>query len=133
MDRDLDRFEVEKELEIKTLPLSLSIPQDIKTIDILKIDVQGCELDVLIGSKNKITEDKPLIIVEIEDSQVSKFNNTANDIIEYLQNELHYDLYQMMTDWPSDFLCVPKNSKINTQFETFYLKPILTEKDRIRI
>lgn len=102
-------------------------------INFIKIDVQGCELDVLIGSKNKITEDKPLIIVEIEDSQVSKFNNTANDIIEYLQNELQYDLYQMMTDWPSDFLCVPKDSKINTQFQTFYLKPILTEKDRIRI
>ena len=48
-DRDLDRFEVEKELEIKTLPLSLSMPQDIETIDILKIDVQGLEFEILAG------------------------------------------------------------------------------------
>jgi FkbM family methyltransferase len=106
---------------------------DLPKINFIKIDVQGCELDVLMGSKNKIIEDKPLLIVEIEDSQVSKFNNTANDIIEYIQKELEYDLYQMMTDWPSDFLCVPKNSKINTEFKTFYLKPIFTEMDRTPI
>ena len=127
-DTSITKTKIGKDVEMVKID-DLNLPK----INFIKIDVQGCELDVLMGLKNKITNDKPLLIVEIEDSQVSKFNNTANDIIKYLQNELQYDLYQMMTDWPSDFLCVPKNSKINTQFKTFYLKPILTENDRIRI
>ena len=48
-ERNLERFEVEKELEIKTLPLSMSLPEKIETIDILKIDVQGLEFEILNG------------------------------------------------------------------------------------
>ena len=48
-ERNLDRFKIEQEIQIKTLPLSMSMPPEIKTIDILKIDVQGLEFEILSG------------------------------------------------------------------------------------
>jgi len=48
-DRDISRFAIEKEVQVETLPLSLSMPQEIDVVDILKIDVQGLEFEVLSG------------------------------------------------------------------------------------
>jgi len=48
-DRDLSRFAIEKEVQVETLPLSLSMPEEIDVVDILKIDVQGLEFEVLNG------------------------------------------------------------------------------------
>ena len=39
----------------------------IKTIDAVKIDVEGAELEVLIGGKRTINESKPSILIEIEE------------------------------------------------------------------
>jgi FkbM family methyltransferase len=99
---------------------SLNLP----TINFIKLDVQGCELPVLKGAKSKILKDKPVIIVEIEDFQLAKFGYTPQELISFIKKDLEYDMYQMITKYPADFLCVPKNSKINTQFKTFSLKQI---------
>jgi FkbM family methyltransferase len=94
------------------------------TINFIKLDVQGCELPVLKGAKNKILKDKPVMIVEIEDFQLAKFGYTPQQLISFIKDDLGYDMYQMVTKYPADFLCVPQNSKINTQFKTFNLKQI---------
>ena len=99
---------------------SLELP----VIKFIKLDVQGCELPVLKGAKNKILKDKPVMIVEIEDFQLAKFGYTPQQLISFIKEELDYDMYQMMTKYPADFLCVPKGSKINTKFETFTLNQI---------
>ena len=48
-ERNLDRFKIEHEVQIRTKPLSASVPPEIKNIDILKIDVQGMEFEILSG------------------------------------------------------------------------------------
>ena len=48
-ERNLDRFKIEHEVQIRTKPLSVSVPPEIKNIDILKIDVQGMEFEILSG------------------------------------------------------------------------------------
>lgn len=48
-ERNLDRFQIEHEIQVKTMPLSMSMPSEIKAIDILKIDVQGLEFEILHG------------------------------------------------------------------------------------
>ncbi len=48
-ERNLDRFKIEHEVQIRTKPLSVSVPPEIKNIDILKVDVQGMEFEVLSG------------------------------------------------------------------------------------
>ena len=99
---------------------SLELPK----INFIKLDVQGCELPVLKGAKNKILKDKPVMIVEIEDFQLAKFGYTPSDLISFIKEDLQYDMYQMMTKYPADFLCVPKGAKVNTNFKTFKLNQI---------
>ncbi len=48
-ERNLERFKIEHEVQIRTKPLSVSVPPEIKNIDILKIDVQGMEFEILSG------------------------------------------------------------------------------------
>lgn len=90
-------------------------------IKFIKLDVQGCELQVLKGAKNTIKKDKPALIVEIEPWQLAKFEVTPKQLIDYIKDELMYDIYQMVTKHPYDYLCVPKNSKINLNFNSFNL------------
>ena len=42
-------------------------------IDFLKIDVEGMEIDVLEGLKRTITEQRPRIFIEVDNSNVRKF------------------------------------------------------------
>lgn len=99
---------------------SLELPK----IKFLKLDVQGCELRALKGAKQLILRDKPCFIVEIESWQLKKFNCSPEDLIQFIKTELNYDIYQMMTKYPADFLCVPKDSKVNLNFKTFELKKV---------
>jgi hypothetical protein len=97
---------------------------ELPKINFIKLDVQGCELPVLKGAKNKILKDKPVMIVEIEDFQLAKFGYTPDELVSFIKEDLQYDMYQMMTKYPADFLCVPKDAKINTNFKTFKLNQI---------
>ena len=101
---------------------------DLPKIKFIKLDVQGHELMVLQGAKNKILHDKPFMIIEMEPHQVSKFGYTIEELITFIIIELKYDVYQMVTAYPFDFLCVPKNNKIDTTFETFKLIQIFLTK-----
>jgi len=47
--RELGRFRVEREIVIDTQTLSKSIPNEIRCIDILKIDIQGLEYEAISG------------------------------------------------------------------------------------
>lgn len=60
------------EIEIKTLDSF-----KFKEIDLIKIDVQGYEEQVLIGAKNTIAENKPILIVELITHKNSPPNETA--------------------------------------------------------
>lgn len=99
---------------------SLNLPK----INLIKLDVQGCELFALQGAKNKILNDKPIMVVEIEDFQLAKFGCTPSQLINFIKTDLGYDMYQMMTNYPVDFLCVPSNIKVNLQFKNFFLRKI---------
>ncbi len=59
-----------------------------KKINFIKCDVEGAELQVLVGGARRITKDKPAIMLEINDSLKS---DKASSIIEFLE-ELGYQL-----------------------------------------
>jgi FkbM family methyltransferase len=46
--------------------------KDIKKIDGIKIDVDGPELEVLLGLENVISKDKPKIVIEVHDQSFNK-------------------------------------------------------------
>ena len=93
-------------IEIKTLD-SLNIGN----IDFIKIDVQGYEKNVLLGAKKTIYEFKPIIIIEIENHQLRKFNYESSDLFKLLR-DLNYEIFLLDYYYPSDHVCVHKE-KIN--------------------
>jgi FkbM family methyltransferase len=64
---------------------AISIPS---RISFIKVDVEGMELSVLKGGKNKILKDKPLLYVE------NDRHDKSADLIEFVKNELNYKIYQ---------------------------------------
>ncbi len=59
---------------VETLPLDDLISE---TVDFLKIDVEGRELDVLLGANRILTRDRPLIFIEVTDGNIPDFLDLA--------------------------------------------------------
>jgi len=111
-------------IEIRTLD-SFQFPR----VDFIKIDVQGYEKYVLEGAKNTITTYKPMIIIEMEDHQLRKFNYGVVELFEQLRS-LGYYIYFLDYHYPSDHVCVHKDKldefiQINNQ----QIKPLTNSND----
>ena len=82
---------------------------EIDRIDFIKIDVEGFELDVLIGGKETINKFKPTMLIEINDATLSRQGISRNDIFAWLQenNYIYRNIYkeQGLTDSQLDIIC----------------------------
>lgn len=79
--------------------------ENIREIDVIKIDVDGIELDILKGAENLLMHNNSIIIVETNDDM---------RIVEFFQ-ELDYNIYDMKLNifdnseaLPLNIFCVPK-------------------------
>ena len=54
-------------------------------VKLIKCDVEGFELDVVLGGKELIQSQKPSLILEIEEKWTSRYNYTAKDIFDVLE------------------------------------------------
>lgn len=52
-----------------------------KKIGLIKIDTEGSEYDILVGSKNTINEHSPILVIEIQDEII--FNKINNFLVKY--------------------------------------------------
>jgi FkbM family methyltransferase len=77
--------EDEGETKIKVVTIDQIILKE-KNVDFIKIDVEGMELNVLIGAKNLIRANLPLILIETNTGNELELNNTSN-ILNYLSEE----------------------------------------------
>lgn len=59
--------------------------QNIKKLDVIKIDVDGFDFKVLKGSENLIKKFKPKIFVELNDVQLRANGNTVKDILNFMK------------------------------------------------
>lgn len=64
------------------------------TVSIIKIDVEGLELDVLKGASNTILKCKPILIVEISDQRTSTLS-PSNEIVDFINEFGFYKLYKL--------------------------------------
>ena len=100
-DNITETFEVNQ----KTLD---SINFNLKSLDILKIDVEGYSYNVLLGAKKTILKFSPVIQLELL-SHKKSFGNSREQIIQYLEN-LGYKLIgekkHYTTHIFSDVICV---------------------------
>lgn len=81
---------------------------DLENIDVIKIDVQGYETFVLLGSEKLIKIQKPIFIIEIESHQLGKFGYGISEIYN-LFKEYNYYMFLLDYHYPSDFVCVHKD------------------------
>lgn len=56
---------------------------DLHNVDIIKIDVEGYELPVILGSEKTISEWRPVVQVEMVDTQTRRFGYTCQDIYDW--------------------------------------------------
>ncbi|MGA1869109.1 MAG: FkbM family methyltransferase [bacterium] len=63
----------------------------ITQVNLVKIDVEGAELNILRGMRNTLQEQHPALLVEVHPQQIQTFNFSAPDIIDFL-SELNYQI-----------------------------------------
>jgi FkbM family methyltransferase len=110
-------FEKSEKVEIKKLDSF-----DFENVSVIKIDVQGFELDVIEGAEKTINKHRPVIFIEIEENQLQKYGKTSEDVIQKLEGFGYY-VQRFLEDLPFftesgkclDFFAVPKEKfDINT-------------------
>ena len=62
----------------------------IKKLNLMKIDVEGYEMKVLLGAKNIIQKYKPKLFIEIDDNNLKDQKSSAQQLIKFLE-ENYYD------------------------------------------
>ena len=73
--------------------------QKIDNVGLIKIDVEGYELDVLIGAKNTIIENKPIILCEVWDNEESRQKVSA------FFESVNYSINFPFEDFPELAIC----------------------------
>ena len=81
-----------KSQKLKTNTLDNILVSENYPVSIIKIDVQGNELDVLKGSLNTIKKDRPALIIEIEDKFFSNPGKNRAEIAKIFK-EFNYECY----------------------------------------
>ena len=89
-----DRSTIYEEVEIIRLDDFLK-SLEISKVDIIKIDVEGSELDVLMGARNSIKKFKPLIILEVCELTSSAAGYCSSQLLDYL-DEMGYEFKLIM-------------------------------------
>jgi len=74
------------------------IEKNIKTIDFIKIDVEGHEYEVLDGARNTINKLKPIIVMEYNELTRTISDHTAIDFQNYF-NKNKYSIYGLEYGW----------------------------------
>lgn len=85
------------------------VNNEISRIDFIKIDVEGYELDVLIGGKETINKFKPTMLIEINDTTLARQNVNRQQIFDWLteNNYIYRNIYknQGLNDSQLDIIC----------------------------
>ncbi len=82
---------------------------EIPNVDFMKIDVQGYEKFVLNGSIETINNNKPTIIIEIEEWQLRRFGYGSEELFKLIRDYGYY-IYFLEYKYQSDHLCVHKDN-----------------------
>ena len=80
----------------------------IEKFDIILIDVEGREYEMIKGGYQKISKNKPIIVIEIWDNPKRKLENmitTKEDVISCIVN-LNYSLFKKIND---NYIFFPKD------------------------
>lgn len=99
---------------------------DFEEIDLLKIDIEGHEIEALKGGSCLFSsEKKPIIVTEFNEESQNYFGSTCKDLADFLIQK-NYELYIIGEELPLNVLAIPHNKKYlidELTIEHFVLKP----------
>ncbi len=73
-----------QKIRISTLD-SFAEENQLASVSIIKIDVEGYEHEVLKGAVNLLTRNKPLLFIELDDSNLMEQGSSAADFIQFIE------------------------------------------------
>jgi FkbM family methyltransferase len=77
-------------------------------VDIIKIDVEGYELQVLEGASNTIAQNRPIVQIECVETQPRAFGKTIQDVMDYFNNRNYVITTADGKILPREFMYVKK-------------------------
>ena len=82
----------------------------VENFDVMLIDAEGRESDIVKGGTKKISENMPIIIMEIWSNQKRKFENifTSKEDVKIQMQNLGYQLIKKIND---DYIFFPNHLK----------------------
>ncbi|HJM69702.1 MAG TPA: FkbM family methyltransferase [Candidatus Marinimicrobia bacterium] len=84
-----------QEVTVKSISLDSFFEEEGIPPEIIKIDVEGAEMDVLKGMKTILKNQRPKLYLEVHPSNlVEHFNSSALEVLNYLK-EIDYTLYEI--------------------------------------
>jgi len=112
------------EIGIKLMTLDAYIKNNcIKKVDFIKIDVEGTEIDVLNGSKQTISKNKPKLHLEVNSELLHDSQHTVHELYEHLKDLDYKKIYYYDKD-PKLLLdfedLINNNDMINTNILAIY-------------
>ena len=78
--------------EVRVLKLDDALRDEEARVTLVKIDVEGAELDVLRGAIDTLARDKPVIVLELVQGHQARFGRTCGDVVAFLDQH-GYDGY----------------------------------------
>ena len=82
-----------KSVKVNTGYQRVQVPQltldsyNFAEVDVIKIDVEGYELQVLDGSVNTIAQNRPIVQIECVETQPRAFGRTIQDLMDYFTSK----------------------------------------------
>jgi len=71
------------DVEVQTLD-GVCAAEELTRLDFIKIDVEGGELQVLMGGEASIKQFRPALLVEIEDRHTARYHHAGSDVATWL-------------------------------------------------
>jgi FkbM family methyltransferase len=97
----LGQSSLRKLVEVQRRPSAIQVPttrlDDVlrsRTVDLIKIDVEGAEVRVLMGFQDVLTRDRPDIIVEVTDAFLLEMGASAHELCAMLRR-LGYSMFKI--------------------------------------
>ncbi|MCS7073595.1 MAG: FkbM family methyltransferase [Bacteroidia bacterium] len=86
--------------EVQAIPLDDFVTENqITKVDFIKIDVEGFELNVLLGAKQTLLSQKPKLFIELSNSNLLRQNHSSKQLVEFL-TDLGYTIQHAETNQP---------------------------------
>lgn len=91
-----EEFGVSRNVLVPALALDrIATLVQLEQVDIVKSDIEGAELAMLLGAQHVLTRMRPVWMLEIEDRHLGKYGATGTDVLELLESH-GYERYRLV-------------------------------------